>query len=524
MSTTWKRLAGDTSRFAIEVEFQRDPDAGQTALPEESASWGALRVWVDGRNLCEHFEAGDRVESVHWYLLPFLEWLVQNWDALLHEERLPMRNAGADAWSSLQATSFAPPAYGEVESNEWESVWWGWWRRHCLRACRDGGLFPDVAVRRWRDQIEVSWGAAPLAGAPEDFRFTSDQGVSRQEPVEVANALYDVLREASAHLAAEGQRSERLRALERSVSKLKAASARERRLVWLAGLGTQLDSMKEGWQRIRRALSNLKRDAVDAFLQTADEDLVIRGSCQAALMFGTVSPTIRTEDVKTLAGNIVGLYGARKESSALKKLVRSEALTSEVAWEQGYKLASALIDDEGLLPADTDFVDIEALLKRLGIARQEIELTDETIRGVAVASPKHQPAVLVNRAHAANQYPSGTRFTVAHELCHILFDRSAGRQLALASGPWAPPDIERRANAFAAMLLMPNALIRKAMDSAAAPEYSFDWVVHVAQTLRTSVDATIRHLRNLGYLDDAAEQHLRLEFEHRAVNHQNGGA
>jgi hypothetical protein len=97
-----------------------------------------------------------------------------------------------------------------------------------LRACRDGGLFPDVVVRRWRDQIEVSWGAAPLAGAPEDFRFVSEQGVSRQDPLEVANALHDVLREASAHLAAEEPRSKRLRGLARSVANLTASGARER--------------------------------------------------------------------------------------------------------------------------------------------------------------------------------------------------------------------------------------------------------------------------------------------------------
>jgi len=45
--------------------------------------------------------------------------------------------------------------------------------------------------------------------------------------------------------------------------------------------------------------------------------------------------------------------------------------------------------------------------------------------------------------------------------CHILFDREYGTKWALASGPWAPRDLERRANAFAAMLLMPPGLLAK---------------------------------------------------------------
>ena len=45
------------------------------------------------------------------------------------------------------------------------------------------------------------------------------------------------------------------------------------------------------------------------------------------------------------------------------------------------------------------------------------------------------------------------RFTLAHELCHLIHDRGYGARLAIASGPWAPADVEQRANAFAAMLL-----------------------------------------------------------------------
>lgn len=74
-----------------------DPDSGIGADPEDTASWGSFQLWVDGQNLCAHVDQGEQLQSAHWYLLPLLEWLTENWDALLHEEKLPNRNAEATA-------------------------------------------------------------------------------------------------------------------------------------------------------------------------------------------------------------------------------------------------------------------------------------------------------------------------------------------------------------------------------------------------------------------------------------------
>jgi len=94
MSLLWDKFCGDTEQFGIRLEFHQDPDHGLGATEDESLSWGAFQIWVEGQNLCLHLEEGEQVEAVHWYLLPLLEWLATGWDALLHEERLPMKNAG----------------------------------------------------------------------------------------------------------------------------------------------------------------------------------------------------------------------------------------------------------------------------------------------------------------------------------------------------------------------------------------------------------------------------------------------
>ena len=238
MTTRWEKLAGDKGVFALKLAFASDPDEERGIDPETGASWGSFQVWVRGQNLCAHREEDEGIDSVHWYLLPLLEWFAHNWDPLLHEERLPAKNAGDTAWESLHATRFPPWA---IESNErkasdWESAWHGWWSRHALQAAREGGLFPDVVFRRWRDQVEVSWGSARIAGMPVHYQFTeSERGGALLPPQSVAEPLHDVLSEAGKYLSLLRPDSKRVKVLNGKLRRLNAAGndwngARERRL------------------------------------------------------------------------------------------------------------------------------------------------------------------------------------------------------------------------------------------------------------------------------------------------------
>ena len=91
MPTRWERLAGDTDVFAVKVAFMDDPDDGLGADEDQWRSWGAFQIWVRGANLCSHLEEGERVESVHWYLLPLLEWIACSWDPLLQRGTSPLQ-------------------------------------------------------------------------------------------------------------------------------------------------------------------------------------------------------------------------------------------------------------------------------------------------------------------------------------------------------------------------------------------------------------------------------------------------
>ena len=157
---------------------------------------------------------------------------------------------------------------------------------------------------------------------------------------------------------------------------------------------------------------------------------------------------------------------------------------------------------------EDESVDIEGLLDRLKVRVEELPLSDEKVRGVSIAGPQHRPGIVVNSSHTANLHDSGRRFTLAHELCHLLFDREAGRRLAIASGPWAPRDIERRANAFAAMLLMPASLVRRIMANLRVPVATVEGVREIAVRLCAGRPAVLNHLKNLGFIDEVDLQRI----------------
>ena len=503
----WAKLLGDKSRFAIGITFSPDPDKGVAATEEESASWGAFELWVNGVNLCSHYEEGERVEAVHWYLLPLLEWLVQNWDPLFHEEHLPFDDTAVDASTLLQRKQSPPLWFADDRALGHESIWYDWWQRHSLQACREGGLFPNVTVRRWRELLEVSWDEVRLPGVPEGFSFLASRGYSRLDPLTVAEPLYAVVSEAVSFVTSKVKHSERMSRLVDAVACI-PKTKREVRLAWMAGLGHFWNDIHKSWMEIYKKFSKLPTDVAEAVLRPEFESPVLLGSCKASLMFGSVSPTISANDALSLADKLVSLFDEAGDRTKLKQLVREEPLVpGDEPWDQGYRLALEAHDVLGLDPVN--FVDVKRIVAERGVFLDAIALEDEAIRAIAVAGPKHRTSIILNRSNFSYANDARERFTLAHELCHLLFDRAYGKMLALASGPWAPEDLEARANAFAAMFLMPPSLIDMVADRTKKSLDSVEGVKAVAEQLGTSFTAAVEHLCNLKYFDASTRDKIK---------------
>ena len=494
---TWEMQAGDPTVFAFRFAFLPNPHgADDRADDDVRESWGSFTIWTRGENLCAHVEQGEVVDSAHWYMLPLMEWLADNWDPLLHEERLPLRNAGVSAADSLSQTRMPPVTVKQVDDFAWLDTWSDWWARHSVRSAREGGLFPDVYLRRYRDALEVSTGAEPLAGIPAECTFLAPNRTYYTDLRNTAEAMWQVLAAAVQELQRRLPQSQRIEALAAKVASLTSPAREASRMAWLAGLGERYlqaarvvnDALSSVDVRIRESIIGTRRPS----------SLVVVGSAYARLLYGAVSPATELPDVLLMTTSIVENYvdDATRWLSALDLPLNVAEISQLSPGEQGSRLGERACE---LLGGDgADWVDVESVVNRLGIAVSEIGLSDVDVRAVSVFGPTQRPHVFRNARTRWGQSPAVNRFTLAHELCHLLLDREYGNELAIATGPWAPLAIEQRANAFAAAFLMPTWLLRDALAGGTARADDPDTIRSVSTQLRVSSSSLIDRLYNLG--------------------------
>lgn len=150
----------------------------------------------------------------------------------------------------------------------------------------------------------------------------------------------------------------------------------------------------------------------------------------------------------------------------------------------------------GLQIDTTQSIDVVDVLRMLAVPIGQVRLTDQQVRGVVIGYPRAAPHVLTNRTCEYNSKTNSRRFTLAHELCHVLYDQGQTRPLGILDGPWAELIIEQRANAFAAWFLMPVELVN-AKAAAIIEERGEVDEVRLAREMDTSRSATREHLSNL---------------------------
>jgi hypothetical protein len=155
MNVTWRHLVGSTERFAIGISLIADPHEGQGASTAMAASWGEFTFFVEGKNLSEAKDSsGVHIEGVHWYLLPLLQFFIENWESILHQGRLPrVARRGTFASTQMANIEVPPPTLRDDAAFDWNEDWWTFYSQHCLASARDGGIFPNIWLRRLGDDI-----------------------------------------------------------------------------------------------------------------------------------------------------------------------------------------------------------------------------------------------------------------------------------------------------------------------------------------------------------------------------------
>ncbi len=520
----WRLQVGDPARLAVSIAFGPNPEGAQDASTvEESLSWGGLQFWVEGENLCAHHELGQVVDACHWYLLPAMEWFAENWNALLHEERLPLRNSGSNAADALAKSKNPPLSIKEVDEFGWMAEWASWWQRHNLRAAREGGLFPDLYIRRYRDQIEVSVGGETLPGVPREYSFLARNRVYRLEVDEAAELLHEVLTAAVAELRRHLPESARLSALDAALAALRdAESNRLARLALLSGFRDDPAAFNELRTAVDEAFAGVGEDVRSAILRSdRDGALAIVGSPYARLLFGALSPTTTSSDVLVIAAALLQNYQPSGSHDRLEA-VRADLMTAEAEvtalsfGEQGSALGE--IACQHLASPDQDWVDVEAVLRGLTVRIDSLHLSDEQVRAVSVFGPTQPPAVFANSAFEWGTAVHVTRMTLAHELCHLLLDRELGDDLGVATGPWAPVGIEQRANAFAAAFLLPTWLLRDAIAANDSDLSSRNDLNVLCDHFRVGIGTLVDRLYHLGEISEDAWWRLQTDTRKRRAS------
>jgi len=444
-------IFGRRDHWAIEIEplSAAPPEAD----PAAAATWCALRLWAGGRNLAAHTRKDTltTVDSLHWPAAYLARWFLRGWSGLWERAGWPLPGAVLDAdvaCSRLDAHLAELDSDADDEQLERRDTFV---ESHCLLAAAAGGVMPHVYLLREGDMVRVTWNEPRTYGS--DIRFLEPQG-------RVAVAAPEFLDGVAAFLG-----------WCRQTVAARAPSLAAEIDVWHARIDTPeaaeavLSGYISPWgvPSGRKTLVNLGEVlGLPADWRSGGAHLD-PGRFPAAVVFRALAPVLEAGDVQALLARLRSfpcLPEAAKQLDALRS--RMVVSWQEAPHQQGYSLAVQVREYLGKPDAP---VDVEALLCEVGVGLHEESLSDASVDAATVWDDQHGPVVVLNTLGARN-VPWARRMTLAHEFCHLLIDRREAAPLMIASTPWAPPDLERRANAFAAELLLPKAGILRVVGSA----------------------------------------------------------
>lgn len=484
---------GSPNLFEIAVRWTTDEEP-YDRLPQTSGwSMADLQITVGHQVLTARKFADSERNYASWYLSPLLEWFIQHWTWLFHEEAYPWTEKPEmpAAMASFAALGRTIGSLDEAGRDEYRDIH-AWWARHSLRAADSSALYPDICFRRVGDDIEISWSGRQPAFAPEDFSLVLFPGFATLSVEAVVEPLWNFLKWSIKTAPASTNNDRQVVAeLTKRQNRLKQTPLNDLESKYLRG-------------NLQQLLSKAAKSVSWEGHSTLIKGIPAVASLDAAvLMFGGLAPSIGERDAVQLL-NFLKSHQSLSETSALSRLVDDRPLNLTIApYQEGYELAEDAREDLDI--EGTVFpVNVQNSLYKLGVKIEEIALETDTVRGIALAGEGFSPAILINTTSSFNKTSQGRKFTMAHEFCHILFDRTRAKRLSHVSGTWTSARVEKRANAFAAMFLVSRAAAKRTFTEASEAA-----VRRQADTLDLGYAALVEHLFNLGLIDEAARERLR---------------
>ena len=390
------------------------------------------------------------------------DWLRSNWEPIAF---------GTDVrpLSILEANASACRAYAigldrtRQDHNRREELE-RWWSRHAVRAA-DSSL-PNLFFERQEDEIVISWDST----ASTDAHFSIGAGLVSIPAEYAVPGLRNLMMmhcgrgRDSFPFGPRGYNSQAGLRILRSYRGADDVTAQ-----WLDSMGFQASDSSQF------AMVGTSRHPVVGLLRSSRDSGLELSDIQCILQHLSNAEPDSYLALRSLAGGLDATIDPREP------------------WESGYALAGQIREKLNLVSGME--VDVEKIVSEGGVNVVDLELDDAEVRGACVGTSKYKPLIVVNTNCAQSHGPSGRRITLAHEFCHLLFDRSRMRGLARFEGRFADGDrlFEMRANAFAVELLLPMVELLDEMGNVVAD----DRLREISVERKISMHALTPHVANL---------------------------
>ena len=149
-------------------------------------------------------------------------------------------------------------------------------------------------------------------------------------------------------------------------------------------------------------------------------------------------------------------------------------------------------------------IPIVEILNKLGFKIYQTELEPTGLSAYIAVDPQYEEAFGSNKITCvhADESLGHKRFALAHELAHYLFDFNDNKQLCYYN-TYFPNDIdekveEKRANKFAANLLMPEEVFKRKYDEYKELQSKADIVCALSKEFKVSPTAILKRFEELG--------------------------
>lgn len=430
-----------------------DPETLAFAFDTAASQAGCL--WVNGHSLTAHATAGviETAVDAPWGMLA--AWFMAQWPRFFYAQRWPRPNRAPNALRFARHLEFqrTRPAGSDADP-DLDNIAHAFDEAHLLGGAQWPNHLPRVYLNRENDEIVFAW-TTPREPR-RDMRFLAAEGEGRVGVRPFIAAIEAFLEYAKT---------------------IPGGPAPDEVTAWRSTLNSREGAI-EALQH-QAAMTVDETDALltrsgltfETFFGVGPDDLDAGGSISAyaspvALMLRSTTPALDAASrlaiqdfVTTQAPNPRGT----RALTTLRERLKPDPRLPDYA--QGYAMAVAV--RHWLGKPDTP-LDIERLLTgMLSIPVHALPLLDPDTDGGCLWGESAGPAIFINPQARMSSTPWGRRMTLAHEFCHLLLDRPQQGTLGHASGIWSVPRLERRANAFAAELLLPQAALVGLRDSGA---------------------------------------------------------